>query len=287
MEHSFNIVIAQKYGINAAIVLRHLQFWIIKNKTHGKNLHDGRTWTYYSVSAFIKIFPYLTQKQVRRALQILIDKNIILKGDYNKHKNTRTCWYAFVDESSFALEGKPNNRSSALEGKPVAPEGTPSALEGKPVAPEGKPLSDKDKDKLTNEETDKALISQKSDLSSKKDLRHHACTLLIGQGVDLEVARSIVYDQNIPLASIEETIKNGLAKEEKAQRTRGKFVLEAGYIVKALNTARREGKIVGPTKPSKELTAKFFIKSQKHAPLSEKEFEKRKRRNLAALSATT
>ncbi|MBW8041715.1 MAG: hypothetical protein FVQ85_17195 [Planctomycetes bacterium] len=46
MEHSFDILTAQKYGINAAVILRHLQFWIIKNKAHGKNFHDGRTWTY-------------------------------------------------------------------------------------------------------------------------------------------------------------------------------------------------------------------------------------------------
>ena len=57
MEHLFDVEIAKQYGVNAAVVLRHLQFWIIKNKTHNQNFHDGRTWTYYSVSAFTKIFP--------------------------------------------------------------------------------------------------------------------------------------------------------------------------------------------------------------------------------------
>ena len=206
MEHSFNIKIAQKYGVNAAIVLRHLQFWIIKNKTHGKHLHDARTWTYYSVSAFTEIFPYLSRKQVRRSLQILIDQRVILKGDYNKHKNTKTSWYAFVDEISFAPEGKPNKSSSAPEGKPVAPEGKPVAPEGKPVAPEGKPLSDNNTDKPTDEETDKSGISQKADLSlkEKEAEQHVAFTLLICRGVDEQVAQSLIFAQKHTLTSIEE-----------------------------------------------------------------------------------
>jgi hypothetical protein len=281
MEHSFNIEVAQEYGVNAAIVLRHLQFWIIKNKTHNKNFHDGRYWTYYSVSAFTKIFPYLTKKQVRRALQVLIDHNVILKGDYNKFKNTKTCWYAFVEESSFAPEGRPDKKPFAPEGRPVAPEGKPFAPEGRPVAPEGKPLSDKDKtDKPTDELTDNTEISQKADLSSKEKQHHYACTLLFRYGVDLEVARAIVYDQHTPLASIKDTIKNGLAKEKESG---GKFVLEPGYIVKTLNTARSEGKIVGPTKSSKQLIAGIAASKTIHTPLEPKEFEKRKRRGIAAL----
>ena len=295
MEHSFDILTAQKYGINAAVILRHLQFWIIKNKAHGKNFHDGRTWTYYSVSGLTKIFRYLTPKQVRRALQVLIDKNVILKGDYNKHKNTRTSWYAFVDEISFAPEGKPAKSSFAPEGKPVAPEGRPVALEGKPVAPEGrpvalegKPLTDKDKpDKLTDEEPDKSRISQKEDLSSKEieAEQHAAFSLLICRGVDEQVAQSLVFEQKHPLASIENVIKNGLAKEHDAKRTGGDYRLEPGYIVKALNTARKEGKVVGSTKSSRELSKQLSAKrnAKKNTPLSQEEFEKRKRRNIASL----
>ena len=282
MEHSFNIDIAKKYGINAAIVLRHLQFWIIKNKSHGKHFHDGQTWTYYSVSAFTKIFPYLTQKQVRRALQILLDQRVILKADYNKYKNTRTSWYGFVDESSFAPEGKPAKSSFAPEGRP---EKNSCAPEGRPVAPEGKLLTDKDKQiNETDELTDKSRISQKGDLSSK-DQQHHACTLLRRYGVDYEVARAIVYDQHTPVESIENVIKNGLAKQTKPEHTDGKFVLEAGYIVEALNQARREGKIVGATSLSKKLAAKLSVKREKYRPPSQAEIQKRKRRIRAQAAA--
>lgn len=283
MEHSFNIEIAEKYGVNAGIVLRHIQFWIIKNKTHGKHFHDGRTWTYYSVSAFTKIFPYLSQKQVRRALQILLDEKVILKADYNKYKNTRTSWYGFVDENRFAPEGRPDKSSCAPEGKPVALEGRPSAPEGKPVAPEGKLLTDKDKQiNKTDEKTDKPRISQKRDLSSKtSDFDEHAaCTLLMRYGIKYVKALDIVCNQHTPLSSIENVIKNGLAKEEN-----GGFVLEAGYIIEALNQARIEGKIVGPTKLSKKLAAKLSVPRKERSPPSLAEIQKRKRRIKSQVAA--
>ncbi len=302
MEHSFNIEIAQKYGVNAAIVLRHIQFWIIKNKTHNKHIHDGRTWTYYSLNAFTKIFPYLSKKQVRRALQILLDNGVILKADYNKYINTRTSWYAFVDESLFVPEGRRNKSSCAPEGTPdksscapegtpkkkssCAPEGTPCAPEGTPFAPEGTLFTDKDKQiSETDESTDKSRISQEGGLSSKDSDKHYACTLLRRYGVDVEVARQIVYDQHIPLESITEVIKNGLAKEIKSKQTDGRFVLEAGYIIKTLNQARSEGKTVGPTKLSKALAAKLSIPQKDRVRPSPAEIRKRVRRMKAQVAA--
>ena len=296
MEHSFNIEAAQKYGINAAIVLRHLQYWIIKNKTHKKNYHDGRYWTYYSVSAFTKIFPYLSRKQVRKALQILIDEKVILKGDYNKFKNTKTCWYAFVEESLFAPEGKPEKSSSAPEGKPEksssAPEGKPIALEGRPFAlggepfaPEGKHLSDNKTDKYTNKKPDNSETSQKTNLSSNApDDQHLGFSLLVCRGVNEKTARRIVYAQHTPLTCIDEVVKNGLAKEAHARETGGNFRLKPGYILKALKQARSEGKLISPTKLSKKMSAKIAASKAGFTPLSEQEFQKRKSRQVAALT---
>lgn len=133
MEHLFDIEIAKKYGVNAAIILRHLQFWIIKNKAHKKHFHDGRTWTYYSVKALTKIFPYLTQKQVRSSLNLLTQKGIILKGNYNQKKNDKTSWYAFLDENRFAPEGKADKSIC-----PVGQMDMPCKANG--YAPEGKAL---------------------------------------------------------------------------------------------------------------------------------------------------
>jgi len=101
MEHLFNIEHAKKWGVNAAIVLRHLQFWILKNKANKKHDYEGRTWSYNSVTAMVKIWPYWSQRQVWRIFDKLIAEGIIIKGNFNRAGYDRTLWYAFADEEAF------------------------------------------------------------------------------------------------------------------------------------------------------------------------------------------
>lgn len=118
MEHSFNIELAEKFGIEEAIILHHLFFWISKNAANGKNFYDGSYWTYNSVSAFTKLFPYMNAKKINRILEFLEGKEvigkdgkpvreavkIIKKGNYNDNKMNRSCWYAFTDEGLALME---------------------------------------------------------------------------------------------------------------------------------------------------------------------------------------
>ena len=49
------------------------------------------------------MFPYLTGKQIRRALEELVKADIIITGNFNANSYDRTLWYAFKDESIFLL----------------------------------------------------------------------------------------------------------------------------------------------------------------------------------------
>lgn len=101
MNHSFDTDHAAKYGITEAVILNNFQFWIAKNRANEKHLHDGRTWTYNSVRAFAELFPYLTAKQLRYALDRLVSMGVLVKGNFNDSPYNRTSWYAFQDEESF------------------------------------------------------------------------------------------------------------------------------------------------------------------------------------------
>ncbi len=103
MEHTFDIEIAKKSGVNAAILYRNFQYWIAHNKANGKHLIDGRTWTYNSQHAFEELFPYMTRAHIRSALKILIDEGVLITGKYNKRAMDRTIWYAFKDEKTALL----------------------------------------------------------------------------------------------------------------------------------------------------------------------------------------
>lgn len=101
MEYGFNIEHATLYGVNEAIFIKNLAFWISKNKANNKNEFDNRTWTYNSIEAYSQLFPFWTTKQTRNVITSLIKQRVIIKGNYNKRKYDRTSWYAFLEEDKF------------------------------------------------------------------------------------------------------------------------------------------------------------------------------------------
>ena len=102
MEHSFDVEIAKQYGINAAILLKNIYFWVCKNKANNKHFYEGKYWTYNSTKAFMELFPYLGDKQIRGALKVLESNGLICTGEFNEIKYDRTKWYA-ITEKGFAL----------------------------------------------------------------------------------------------------------------------------------------------------------------------------------------
>ena len=101
MEHSFDIEVAQEYGIAEAIFIKHFQFWIAKNKANGSHQHENRTWTYNSNKAFVELFPYMTQKTIRTTLDHLKERGVLVTGNYNDNPHNRTLWYAFANEEKW------------------------------------------------------------------------------------------------------------------------------------------------------------------------------------------
>lgn len=96
MNHFFNIELAKDYSIDEAVLLQNLYFWIEKNKANNKHFYDGEYWTYNSMEAFTKLFPYWTTSQVRRVLSNLENNGLIKKGNYNKASYDRTTWYSIT-----------------------------------------------------------------------------------------------------------------------------------------------------------------------------------------------
>nr|DAW44964.1 MAG TPA: Transcriptional regulator PadR-like family [Bacteriophage sp.] len=99
MQHSFDVEIAIQYGINQAIILNNLFFWIQKNKANGKHFYDGHYWTYNSKKAFSELLPYMTERQIDYSLTKLVKDGLIIKGNYNKSPYDRTLWYALTDKA--------------------------------------------------------------------------------------------------------------------------------------------------------------------------------------------
>ena len=90
--------VAIKYGVEEAILLDTIVFWARENKSRGENFKDGRWWTYNSIKGLAEIFPWWSQKQLRRILSSCIEQKALLVGNYNREKRDRTIWYSPSDD---------------------------------------------------------------------------------------------------------------------------------------------------------------------------------------------
>jgi len=96
MNHSFNVDIAVKYGIEEAIILENMYFWLEKNKANKKHLIDGHIWTYNSQEALTILFPYMNRSKIQRVMVKLEKEELILRANYNEKKYDKTTWYTLT-----------------------------------------------------------------------------------------------------------------------------------------------------------------------------------------------
>lgn len=155
MHHSFSIELAEQYGILEAVLLNHFQFWITHNAANDVHYHDGRYWTFNTVKAFADLFPYASAKQIRTALNRLIDAGVLMTGNYNKTTYDRTLWYAFTDEGLTIcpirqMDVTRKKNADAQKGKPIPNTNTTTNTNTKQIKNNDQPAKPSDQE-LVNE----------------------------------------------------------------------------------------------------------------------------------------
>jgi len=158
-EHKFNIEDAKEYGVECATILHNLRHWLDKNVANGKNVHDGRVWTYNSAKAFADLFPYLTEKQIYRRLKKLESEGILITGNYNKHNYDQTKWYT-LNEDYYLIDESENTNSRNQEHQ------FPKSGNGNSES--GKPIPDINPDINTNRKTNTNSLSKSLSNSTDK-----------------------------------------------------------------------------------------------------------------------
>lgn len=132
--HSFDPDDAKKYGIEKAIILCNLRFWLDKelanvDKKHessGPKIHEHKgikyVWTYNSSKAYQIQFPYMKAKSISRWLRELEEAGAIISGIFNKSAYDKTKWYSMPEYSIAQNEPSvaQNDPSMAHDGQSTA-----------------------------------------------------------------------------------------------------------------------------------------------------------------------
>lgn len=92
LEHSFEIKIAEKYGIEEAILFKYISYVVsLKDENF---LEDGKYWFYTTTKKLKEYFPYMTEKQIVYALNNLRRNKLIIS---KRNGRTNQTGYTLVD----------------------------------------------------------------------------------------------------------------------------------------------------------------------------------------------
>lgn len=124
MIHQFKTALAKLYGIEEAILINNFHYWIKENKANDRNFFDGRYWTFNTQKAYADLFSYLSEGRIKRTINNLVEKGILMKGNYNANQYDRTNWYAFTDEGlaivqNYYIEEPIMTNGRAETGRPI------------------------------------------------------------------------------------------------------------------------------------------------------------------------
>jgi hypothetical protein len=174
--HMFDVGIAQAYGINEAIILNNMIHWLKYKQANKLDYHDGHYWVYNSIAAYHQLLPYLSEKQIRHALDKLENEGVIKTANYNKLPFDRTKWYTIIDESlctfwQMELYDVPNE--SLPDGiNESCTKGQTNTIYKPYINPNSKQVNQDDKSSLSNKQlediTNKDNITNTNTIKEKK-----------------------------------------------------------------------------------------------------------------------
>ncbi len=94
--------LACKIGLNEAIVLQQLHFWIENSKT-GKTI-DGKKWVYNTYNGWVENFPFWSERTIQRAFLNLEKLGLVLSIQPDKGKYDRKKYYTIDYEQLASME---------------------------------------------------------------------------------------------------------------------------------------------------------------------------------------
>lgn len=85
--------LARQIGLNEAIVLQQIHYWVKLNEKAGRNLKDGFFWTYNTHKDWQEQFPWWSIMTIRRTIKSLENQGLLVTGTFNKLRQDKTKWY--------------------------------------------------------------------------------------------------------------------------------------------------------------------------------------------------
>ena len=121
---TFSPTIASALGLNAAIVLQQLHYWLCKNQQSMTNIRDGKVWCYDTYEKWReRSFPFWSADTIKRTFLSLEKKGIVISRQYGKYERNRVKWYTIDYRilNDILQKGQMENAEKANPSGQIAP----------------------------------------------------------------------------------------------------------------------------------------------------------------------
>jgi hypothetical protein len=109
---AFNIGDAKRYGVDAAIIIANIRYWMIENRARNHNVYDNKVWTYNSATSWAELFPFWSANKIQKTIRKMEKDGLLLVGNYNKIAYDRTKWYSLPD---FVFMGQEKHQANEIK----------------------------------------------------------------------------------------------------------------------------------------------------------------------------
>ncbi|MCY0875140.1 MAG: hypothetical protein OWT28_02535 [Firmicutes bacterium] len=107
-------------GLNEAIIVQQIHYWIQVNERANRNASGGYYWTYNTYEQWAEQFPFWSVKTIKRTISRLESAGILITGHFNKSKMDQTKWYR-IDYGKLPTSTRETaDESGGRDGKQVA-----------------------------------------------------------------------------------------------------------------------------------------------------------------------
>lgn len=94
-EHPLQVMptLATLIGLNEAIVLQQIHYWLKHKEKTNQDYIDGHYWVYNTYEQWQEQFPFWSIMTIRRTMTKLENRGLLIAGNYNRAGFDKTKWY--------------------------------------------------------------------------------------------------------------------------------------------------------------------------------------------------
>ena len=121
-------------GLNEALILQQVHYWIEINKKNNRNFHEGRYWTYNTIDEWHEEFPFWSNSTIKRTFKRLRDMNLIIVDNFNVYQMDRTLWYTInYEELEKMIKDEENDATLDKNDTMIGSKGDDNDIQNEPM----------------------------------------------------------------------------------------------------------------------------------------------------------